>query len=205
MNKRTERFRPDWDEFYKTEYKRNLLSNHKWIDKANALIDSAALLEQKVIEFWESWRSHLQDNSIRIKSDKYIGIYFMLISYAIENFLKSLIVRERKDEFENTLKKRCELPKILKNHNLVKLAQEARFPIKSQLQEDILRRLTRSVTWDGRYPLSLNYKNSRTAKFLDGKEYTISLYREIDVSLIKTLVKEIRQFIKMDSKTKYAP
>jgi len=194
MNKNIKRFQSQWDEFCKckTEYKTNLLSNHKWIDKANSLLDSATLLETKVTEFWESWRRHLQDDSIRIKSDKYLSIYFMLTSYAIENLLKSLIVRKKREQLKNELNNRQELPKILKSHNLVKLAQEAEFPIKSQLQEDILRRLTRCVIWSGRYPIPLNYKGTRTARFLDGKNYTIGLYREIDVSMIKSLIKEIR-------------
>jgi hypothetical protein len=54
--------------------------------------------------------------------------------------------------------------------------------------------LSRSAVWRGRYPIPLDYRSGRSVRFLDGKKYNISLDREIDLELIKELIKDIKQF-----------
>jgi hypothetical protein len=187
------KYTADWQKISMSLYQDTVVRVSSWVTKATALLDSAALLEPKVNEFWQTWRRHIKDKSVRMKSDKYISVYLMLTSFAIENLLKSIIVRERRSEIVDELV-RGKLPKILKNHDLITLSQSAEFPIKNELQEDLLRRLSRSAVWHGRYPIPLDYRSGKTAKFLDGKEYTISLAREIDLDLLKELVEDIKQF-----------
>jgi hypothetical protein len=192
-NVRKKTFTPDWQKISMSLYQDTIVSVSSWLTKATALLDSAALLEPKVNEFWQTWRGHIKDKSVRMKSDKYISVYLMLTSFAVENLLKSIIIRERRSEIVDELV-RGRLPKILKSHDLITLGQLADFPIKNELQEDLLRRLSRSAAWHGRYPIPLDYRSGKTAKFLDGKEYTIRLAREIDLDLVKELIKDIKQF-----------
>jgi len=188
----------EWDEFHREDYKRDILNPKKWTEKGDVLLEVAIKLEPEVVDFWKTWRKHLKDNSIRLKSDKYSGIYFMIISYVIENYFKAIIVSLCNKEIENFLNSgnNPKFPNLLKNHNLVRLAQKAGFPIKNQLQEDLLRRLSRSAVWYGRYPVCTDYKKSRSEIFLNGKEYDISIFREIDVNQVKLLIEEIKKFKK---------
>jgi len=192
-NVRKKKYTADWQKISMSLYQDTIVSVSSWLTKAIALLDSAALLEPKVNEFWQTWRRHIKDKFVRMKSDKYISVYLMLVSFAVENLLKAVIVREKRSEIVDELL-RGRLPKILKSHDLVTLSQLAEFPIKNQLREDLLRRLSRSALWHGRYPIPLEYRSGKTAKFLDGKEYTISLSREIDLDLVKELINDIKQF-----------
>ena len=192
-NVRKKKYTADWQKISMSSYQDTIVSVSSWLTKAIALLDSAALLEPKVNEFWQTWRRHIKDKSVRMKSDKYISVYLMLTSFAVENLLKSIIVRERRSEIVDELV-RGRLPKILKSHDLITLSQLAEFPIKNELQEDLLRRLSRSAAWHGRYPIPLDYRSGKTVKFLGGKEYTISLAREIDLDLVKELIEDIKQF-----------
>ena len=184
-----------WEDLRKTFYKRELLSACQWINRGDVLLECAKMLEAEVKELWTSWRRHLKDEKISITGGKYTGVYFMLISYAVENFLKAFIVRVKKNELESVLNSadNPKFPKILKSHNLVKLAREACFPIRDQLQEDLLRRLARSAVWYGRYPVATNFHRANKERFLDGKEYDTSLFREIDVEEVNILIEQIRE------------
>lgn len=184
-----------WEDLRKSFYKRELLSARQWINRGEVLLECAKMLEAEVKELWTSWRRHLKDEKISITGGKYTGVYFMLISYAIENFLKAFIVRVKKDELESILNSadNPKFPKILKSHDLVKLAREACFPIRDQLQEDLLRRLARSAIWYGRYPVATNFHRANKEQFLDGKEYDTSLFREIDVEEVNILIEQIRE------------
>ena len=186
----------DWDKLHRENYKRDLLNPHKWKEKGDVLLEVSIKMEPEVVDFWETWRKHLKDDTVRLKGEKYSGIYFMLVSYAIENYFKAIIVRISKKEFETFLNSadNPKFPSLLKTHKLVKLAQKAGFPIKDQLQEELLRRLSRSAVWYGRYPVSTDYKTSGKDIFRDGKEYDISLFREIDVNQVKVLIEEIKEF-----------
>jgi hypothetical protein len=192
-NVRNRKYTVDWEKTHLSLYQDTLLRTSSWVNNAVGLLDSAALLEPNVNDFWQTWRRHLKDKFVRMKSDKYISVYLMLISFAVENLLKAMIVREKRSEIVDELL-RGRLPKILKSHDLITLSQLAQFPIKNELQEDLLRRLSRSAVWRGRYPIPLDYRSGRSVRFLDGKKYNISLDREIDLELIKELIKDIKQF-----------
>lgn len=192
-NGKKKKYRADWEKIRLSLYQDTLLGTSSWLNKAVALLDSAALLEPNVNDFWQTWHRHLKDKFVRMKSDKYIGVYLMLISFAVENLFKAIIVQEKRSEIIDELI-RGRLPKILKSHDLIALSQLAEFPIKNQLYEDLLHRLCRSAVWHGRYPIPLDYRSGRSARFLNGKEYTISLDREIDLDLVKELIKDIKQF-----------
>ena len=192
-NGKKKKCRADSEETRMSLYQDTALRASSWLNNAIALLDSAALLEPKVNEFWQTWREHIKDKSARMKSDKYISVYLMLISFAVENLLKAIIVREMRSEIIDELI-RGRFPKILKSHDLIALSQLAEFPVKNQLYEDLLHRLCRSAVWHGRYPVPLDYRSGRSARFLNGKEYTISLDREIDLDLVKELIKDIKQF-----------
>jgi hypothetical protein len=171
-----------------------LLDDTNWLKHADALLDSANLIEPKVVAFWESWEKHKIDRTHEIISDKYVGIYLMLISFAIENFLKSVLVKNKRCEFQTMMGKNGRLPKELKTHKLVELAKALKFPIVQFRKEDILRRLTRHAVWAGRYPVSQNSNTLVMEKYSDDRKYLVTPFWKTDIAQIKELIKKIKDF-----------
>ncbi len=79
------------------------------------------------------------------------GPYFILVSYALENLFKALIVRERSDEISSQFLQTGRLPRLINEHDLVKLSKEANMEVDIK-EEDILIRLSRQSKWKSRYP-----------------------------------------------------
>lgn len=189
----------DIEAIYRSNYQK-LLSENAWANKCDDLLEAASLLEPMVNKFWENWKEVFTDKSLmkqKYKYLKYLGTYFMLISYAIENLLKAAVIRKKRKEYEKYLKKESALPRDLKTHDLVLLSQKAGINIDSG-QEDLLRRLRRSAEWYGRYPVPLHYKALGPEKFKDNKEYLISHFTGDDIKRIKNLINDIKHFLEND-------
>jgi len=182
------------EEFYAKKYKEKLLDHGEWILKADQLLDAACLFERKIHETWDEWR-----NGTLKYDDRFISIYFLLSSYAIENLLKAVIIKKRRKELENTINRSIKFPTILKEHDLFKLAKRAGLLSFSLDNEEYLKKLTRSVIWYGRYPMPINPSNFNTFAVAeqDKTPYSLSSYTSMDVKEVKRLVNEIRGFLNL--------
>jgi hypothetical protein len=190
----------DWDSVHKCNYESKAFWDIYWVRSARSLIACAKELEPKVLELWENYRAHIKDQNVSLKSDHYFGPYFMLISFAVENYFKAAIVRENSCDFKEAFRDKGKLPKDLNSHDLIQLAQKANF-VFSKKEEDLLRRLTRHAIWAGRYPIPIYYKKSAPGElFLDGKEYTVSYYTGEDVERLSLLVATIEEKLGFDQR-----
>jgi hypothetical protein len=66
------------------EYRRKTLNYELWREKADHLLEVAGFIKPKIIEMWDG----LNAGKIQYLEEHYITIYFMLVSYALENLLK---------------------------------------------------------------------------------------------------------------------
>lgn len=188
MNKKRE---VNWDDVYRSNYEISAFWDIHWLKSARALIASAKQLEPKVIELWENYRACLEDRNIQLKPDYYQCPYFMLLAFAVENFLKAAIVHKNSIRFKRKFRQDNKFPEELKGHDLIKLAQSANVTFTFE-EEDLLRRLTRHAIWAGRYPVPLNFKHSsNAAKFLDGNEYAISWFGGTDVERLNSFIENL--------------
>jgi len=74
----------------------------------------------------------------------------------------------------------------------VELARKANLNI-SREEEDLLRRLTRSAIWYGRYPVPLDYKDiSGVDIFSDGKKYFVSWFGGNDLERINKFIESLK-------------
>jgi hypothetical protein len=133
-------------------YSLRLERPEEWWETAAYLLDAASLLGGEVkkrrIRFDKHWKKCPQlRHTLRIQS-----VCFMIIAFSIENILKGVIVRQKRRTFRhpNTLNKT--LPKILNNHNLLKLVELANIDISDE-EKSLLLRLSRYSKWSGRYPI----------------------------------------------------
>jgi len=143
------------DSTYHDRFLERALDPKAWEDTASQLLEAAKLLEPKLDEFWSGATHHAWSDSWRGWADEFVAIYFMLSAYAIENLMKARIVRSGRAQLAEEFQRRCRLPSVLKTHDLCKLAICSGNVGLAEGYEDILKRLTRSATWYGRYPVPL--------------------------------------------------
>lgn len=96
-------------------------------------------------------------------------------------------------EFRSDFRKTLKFPAELKCHNLVKLAQKAGLHADLR-EEDLLRRLTRSAIWYGRYPVPLGYKEvSGSETFSDGSNYSVSWFGGNDIERLNRFIESLAE------------
>jgi hypothetical protein len=189
---------PEWDHVYFSNYRMDLLSASKWRRQADALFEAASLLEVEVRAVWEHNMKCLQNpETMTIRATGIFGIYFMLIAFAAENLLKARIIGNEYAELRATYhedgKLHGKLPKALKSHELVWLAERVGF-IPSLEEEDLMRRLTRAAVWAGRYPVPTEFRDAASSEeFRDGQTWGISYYSEDDPERVARFVTRLRE------------
>ena len=178
----------DWDHVYESNYKSKLFWDIHWIHKARDLYKSAQLLEPELLKVWDSYREKSKNLSAKILPDYYQGAYFMLIAFAIENLFKAVAVRNNRFLYQKNFEQTKKFPKELQEHDLTKLAQIARLTFSEQ-EEDLMRRLSRSAIWYGRYPVPIKYEDeSGNQLFSDGVERSVSWFSRNDISHLNTFI-----------------
>ncbi|MBM4330510.1 MAG: hypothetical protein FJ117_04655 [Deltaproteobacteria bacterium] len=194
----------DKDSQYKDKYKELLLDHREWKRKADHLLEVAALFQEKIKDTWANWSSGRKPEA----SDHFITIYFMLTSYALENLFKALIVLRKRTDLEKKLRFKLELPSEVKGHDLYRFAQTCGFDPLNAGDEELLRKLSRSATWYGRYPIPMKPHEFETI-FISRDEIEPELiitssYASSDVKEIEKWVEELNTSLNEEAKTRGA-
>lgn len=138
---------------YSNRYRKRVLDPDAWRETGQHLLDAAELIAPAMDVFWDKLRSGVQHSSSwRGSNDEFVTIHFMLAAFALENLLKAHIVASRREEIEQSLAAKARLPCVLRSHDLHELAIKAGFAEIAGEEEQLLRSLTRSSEWYGRYP-----------------------------------------------------
>jgi len=155
----------------------------EWRRLAKELFAAATALEPRLEKFWEGVRDGAWQ-------DGQMAVYFMLCAYALENVMKATLVEM---EIAKNPKPSAQghLPKSLKGHDLVALAQRCG---KCELAEEyasILMRLSRSAVWYGRYPVPISSNALDTLDTLpSGEPISLSMYASNDRNEVRHLLRE---------------
>ena len=134
---------------YSAELERMVLDPKAWRRSARNLIGAASGLDGRIDEFWKEARAG------RSWDDGYVAVYFMLGAFALENLLKGRIVQKKRRELASSIRSTSRLPKVLRDHDLYRLACAAGLEALAAEEEILLHRLTRRAVWYGRYPVPL--------------------------------------------------
>jgi hypothetical protein len=187
----------NWDDVHRQNYESRAFWDIHWIRMAKNLLLSAELIEPEVLRYWESLRARAKDKAAQRQPDRYLGPYFMLMAYAMENLLKAAIVRVNSSEYKQAFRAKRKFPAALKGHDLMDLARKAGLKVNLD-EEDLLRRLTRSAVWFGRYPVPLYYRDNAGAEtFSDGKKYSVSYFRGDDIERLHSFVQHISTHLRI--------
>ncbi len=190
---------PEWDHVFKSNYESACFWDINWLYVADDLLECATMLEPRVNEIFQRMRAHAKDQSVRLILHGALGVHFMLVSYAVENLFKAALVRKNSRRYKEDFEENESFPDELRTHDLVALARLTGFTL-DPVREDLLRRLTRSALWHGRYPVPLDYRElSGSETFEDGKLYSVSHFFPDEIDRLKTLVQGIRAELSLKS------
>ena len=161
----------DWTVVHRSNFEAAAFSSANWIQKGIDLFESAKLLEPRIQELWGYWRSKSEGKPAAHVPDHFLGTYFMLMSFSVENFLKAALIQtgslQYKRDFRSCVESgvksvKC-FPSELKTHDLFDLSVKAKLSLQEG-EEDLLRRLSRCAEWAGRYPSPLRYEEMSKPK-----------------------------------------
>ena len=122
------------------QFSERLLEFDGWVKKAEELLAAASLLESEIRQMWAETE---MDNGRIVRTSGRANVqasHFMLNAYAMENYFKALLLFRNRESWRNRLMRR--LPSYLKQHDLIKLAKEAKLSL-SVPEEELLARLSR--------------------------------------------------------------
>jgi hypothetical protein len=180
-----------WDAVYASNFESAALWDVSWMSKARDLWECARKLEPEVLRVLESFPAASRNAAAKVAPDHYQGAYFMLLSFAVEDILKAAAISRNGLRYKREFKTNKKFPSELQDHDLVRLALLVDLGFENG-EEDLLRRLTRSAVWHGRYPAPLKYPEmSGLTKFLDGTERRISWYSGSDIDRLNSLIRRL--------------
>lgn len=184
---------PDWDQVYKTNYVTKITLSPNWFREANKLLAAAEFLVPSILKWWEEMREWSEEKEKPLPEHEFQTTYMMLCAYVIENFCKGWLAARLPGWERERLVRKGKLPKSLEGHDLFKLVEKIGMPVVER-DEELLRRLTLSAVWRGRYPVPLHYRGGEE-EFKDGKRYSLEILSAADIPRIKNLVQRLRQYV----------
>jgi len=181
------------------QYLEQLVNSRLWVNMADEMLEASKVLEPYLRQYWSIAMTKAKEKKYyKEKEYRYTpppnlhGPYFILVSYALENLFKAIIVRERRDEIRDQFFQKGMLPKLINEHNLVKLSKKAY--IKTDIkEEDILTRLSRLSKWKSRYPVSVELRDIQNViQYSDGKPHFTDYYTPGDIDQLNAIVHKVR-------------
>ena len=185
-------------------YLDQLLEPWFWVDKADKLLEASKVLEPQLRDYWNVVLTNAKEGRYNeggkppnLPPSDLHGPYFILVSYALENLFKAIIIRDRNDEIRRQFAQTGRLPNLIKKHELVRLAKEANIKIDIK-EEHVLNRLSRQSKWKSRYPVPVELSDMRNIlKHSNGKEYFTDYFKPDDLDELNTIVKRVKDRLKV--------
>jgi len=185
-------------------YLDQLLEPWFWVDKADKLLEASKVLEPQLRDYWNVVLTNAKEGRYNEggeppnppPSDLH-GPYFILVSYALENLFKAIVIQDRNDEIRRQFAQTGRLPNLIKKHELVRLAKEANIKIDIK-EEHVLNRLSRQSKWKSRYPVPVELSDMQNIlKYSNGKEYFTDYFKPDDIDELNTIVKRVKDHLKV--------
>ena len=187
--------------YFYFQYKEQVLDCQLWIKQADELLAASKKLEPSIKKYWLTATKYLDPikgtysppPGFRPKQ-LLQGTYFMLMAYAIENLLKAILIRQCMEDYEQEVMRTHELPKDLKEHDLMFLINKTNFTI-NQTETNLLSRLCRNSVWQGRYPVPVKAAQLDSIVVHKGEAHFTAFLAPSDIPNLNSLIKRIRKHI----------
>lgn len=186
------------------QYQERVLTPSSWIKQADELIQASKKLEPSIKRYWLNVYRYFDTakgtyNPPQEFSRKRLlqATYFMLVAYAIENYLKAILVVENKEKYRQYILHTGNLPEDLKNngHDLNRLIKSSKLAL-TEGESSLLTRLYRHSVWQGRYPVPVKAEDLNITATYNGKGFdkkAIGLWSE-DINELKILIRRVAKF-----------
>ena len=185
-------------------YLDNLLNPRLWLEKADKLLEASKLLEPQLRDFWNVVSASAREGRYNkggqppnIPPSDLHGPYFILVSYALENLFKAIIIQCQSDEIRSQFAQTGRLPSLIKGHDLVRLSKKANVKININ-EEDVLARLSRQSKWKSRYPVPVELSDMRNIqKYSDGRGYFADYFKPDDIDKLNAIIDRVKDHLKV--------
>ena len=112
-------------------YLEQLLNPRFWVDKADKLLEASKVLEPQLRDYWNVVLTNFKEGRYNkggvlpnpSPSDLH-SPYLILVSYALKNLFKALIIRDQSSEIHKQFAQTGRLPGLIREHDLVKLSKK---------------------------------------------------------------------------------
>jgi hypothetical protein len=185
-------------------YLNQLLEPWLWLEKANKFLEAAEVLKPKLRDYWNIVHTHAREGRYdkggsppKKTPSELHGPYFILVSYALEDLLKALIIQDRGNEIRDQFGQTGRLPRLIKGHDLVRLSKRANIKI-DIIEEDILTRLSRQSKWKSRYPVPVELSDMQNIReYSDGRGYFTDYFKPDDIDQLDAIIKRVKDHFKV--------
>lgn len=190
----------EWQNVHLTNYSGSVANYRSWFAAADELQFSAELLKPQVTGWWAGL-AEWKEAKERPRQFPALGchsIAMMLFAYVVENLCKGALIRDGRVNVSRGTVAAAGLPKELKTHNLRKLVRAIGME-NSDLDQELLARMTRAAVWRGRYPAPVKYDETiHTLRLDNGNKHSAAWFGANDLERIESLVARIRGHLRAD-------
>ena len=185
-------------------YLDQLLNPRLWLEKADKLLEAAEVLKPILRDYWDVARTNAKEEryskegpSPQKTPSELHDPYFILISYALEDLLKALIILDLSEEIREQFGQTGRLPSLIRGHDLVRLSKRANVKI-DIIEEDTLTRLSRLSKWKSRYPVPVELSDMQNIiKYSNGRGYFVDYFKPDDIDHLDTIVNRVKDHLKV--------
>lgn len=181
------------------QYQEKVLVPVYWIKQADELILASKKLVPSIKKYWITISNNFDSKKgtynppPKFKPKKLLqATYFMLVAYAIENYIKSILIRKFETTYKNEIWKTGKLPNTLIGHKLIELVKKTNL-ILSPEEENLLSRLSRNSIWQGRYPVPVDAIQLNSTAIHNGDLFFTAFFTLPDISNLNILTRRIRR------------
>lgn len=182
------------------QYQEQVLIPYLWINQADELIAASKKLEPSIKKYWltaikyfDSKKGTYSPPAGFTPKRLLQSVYFMLVAYAIENYLKAILIADSEATYRSDILRTGNLPKELNEHNLITLAKKSKF-VFTDIELSLLSRLSRNSKWQGRYPVPAKADQLNSMASHNGKAIFTAFLAPVDISNLAKLVRRIKKF-----------
>lgn len=154
------------DAFRREQWRRDMRSPSRWLDVARALMDNARELGREFPSIHERNLQNVRMSAGEIRLfDNRLPTYKMLCAFAVENYLKSILILRGADPVTPS----GHVAKDFKSHDLERMAARCGISTLNPDELFFVRTLSLFLTWGGRYPGPLCENDVTSQTHHDGR------------------------------------
>ncbi len=159
----------EWRDKQEIEFAAGLLDPELWIETGDKILRAADLVRPALDRWWSLVWTNPPPSKDSVAGEYVADVYYMLLGFAAENYLKAGLVRKKPEIFKQSLANSATLPDELNTHNLGGMAEELEILMAAD-ETWLLEILQARAVWAGRYPFPAKPSDSAFGTGVDSRD-----------------------------------